>query len=136
MISAATLGGGTAAGVFLLLSAVLYWALAEPMVADDAGAARVVFVLSYLAGGVAITLPLALLIGSGTVMALRDEVLPRWIGWLGLAATAASLGSAAMLLGPANNHSAVYGILLLAAVLGFAWLFCTSLWLIFGGRTA
>jgi hypothetical protein len=42
---------------------------------------------------------------------------------------AVSLASVSMLLGPANNRSAVYGILLIAAVLGLAWLFTTSLWL-------
>jgi len=135
-ISAATLAGGAGAAFFLLLSALLYWALAEPAVASDAGAARAIFVLSYLAGGIAITLPLALMIGSATTLALQSELLPRWIGWLGAPATGVSLSSASMLLGPTNNRSAFYGILLIAAVLGFAWLFTTSLWLALRGSLA
>ncbi len=135
-ISAATLAGGAGAASFLLLSALLYWALAEPAVASDAGAARAIFVLSYLAGGIAITLPLALMIGSATILALQRELLPRWSGWLGATATGVSLASASMLLGPSNNRSAFYGILLIAAVLGFAWLLTTSLWLALRGNLA
>jgi hypothetical protein len=38
-----------------------------------------------------------------------------------------SLISVVVLLGPMNNTSASYGILLFAAVLGLAWIFATSL---------
>jgi hypothetical protein len=128
-VSFAALAGGATAAGFLLLSALLYWTLAEPEVARARGAARALFVLSYLAGGVAITLPLALFVGAVASAALRPGLLPRWSGWLGVAAAAVSLASASVVLGPANNRSALYGVLLLAALLGFAWLFATSLWL-------
>jgi hypothetical protein len=42
---------------------------------------------------------------------------------------AVSVASALSMLGPTNNRSVIYGILLLAAVLGFAWLFSASLML-------
>lgn len=118
---------GVAAAVFLLLSAVLYRVLSEPAVAKDAALAHAMLVTSYLAGGPAITVSLALLIGAAVPTALRRRLLPRWMGWLGIAAVAVSLGSALAMLGPTNNRSAVYGILLLAAILGFAWLVSASL---------
>jgi len=84
-------------------------------------------VASYLLGGPAISVPLALLIGAAIPTALNRRLLPRWIGWLGIAAAAVSVSSALFMLGPADNHSASYGLILLAAVLGFAWLVSASL---------
>ncbi len=84
-------------------------------------------VASYLAGGPAISVPLALLIGATVPTALNRLLLPRWIGWLGVAAAAVSFASALFMLGPADNHAPSYGLLLLAAVLGFAWLVSASL---------
>lgn len=52
-------------------------------------------------------------------------LLPRWIGWLGI--VTASLASALTMLGPIDNPSAIYAILLLAAVLGVAWFVSASL---------
>jgi hypothetical protein len=122
------LAGGASAATFLLLSALLYRTLAEPAVVSDPALAHALLVLSYLAGGAAVAVPLALPIGAVAVAALRSPTgLPRWSGWLGLAATAASLASALTLLGPMNNSSALYALLLLAAILTFAWLLATSL---------
>lgn len=44
-----------------------------------------------------------------------------------LSAVVFSVLSAGILLGPMNNSSAWYGVLLLAAVLGFVWTFVTSI---------
>jgi hypothetical protein len=122
------LAGGATAATFLAASALLYRALAEPAVASDPGVAHALVVLSYLAGGPAVAVALALPIGAVTVIALRSPTkLPRWSGLLGLAATIASLASTLTLLGPMNNSSALYGLLLLAAILEFAWLLLTSL---------
>ncbi len=126
-LPALAFAGGVTAAVFLLLSAVLYRVLSEPAVAQDAALARAMLVASYLAGGPAIAVPLALLIGAAVPSALSRDLLPRWMGWLGIAAVAVSLASALTMLGPTNNTSAIYGILLLAAVLGFAWLVAASL---------
>jgi len=119
--------GGVAAAVFLLLSAIFYRILTEPAVAQDAALAHAMLVASYLAGGPAISVPFALLVAAAVPTALRGSLLPRWIGWLGIAAVAVSVASTLTMLGPANNRSAIYGILLLAAVLGFAWLLSASL---------
>lgn len=95
----------------------------------DAALTHALLVLSYLAGGPAITLPLALLTGSVSAAAIRGRFLPRWLSLLGAAATVASLAAATTFLGPTDNRSATYGVLLLAALLGFAWLFLASVWL-------
>lgn len=126
--------GGVAGAIFLLLSAVFYRVLAEPAVAHDAALTHAMLVASYLAGGPAIAVPLAFLIGAAVPTALRGSLLPRWLGWLGIAAVIASLASALTMLGPANNRSPIYAILLLAAVLGFAWLVLASLVLAIGHR--
>jgi hypothetical protein len=105
--STAAAAGGTTAAAFLLLSAALYWTLAQPGVARDWGAARALFVLSLPGRRVAITLPLAVLIGAMAISALRRELLPRWRAWLGIAAAGVSLASVSVLLGPSNNRSAV-----------------------------
>ncbi len=62
-----------------------------------------------------------------TMRSLRQLTLARWSGWLGVAAVVFSVLSAGILLGPMNNSSARYGLLLLAAVLGFVWTFVTSI---------
>ena len=61
---------------------------------------------------------------------LREHILPRWTGWLGIVTAVCGAASASTLLGPTNNHSATYGVLLLGAVLMFAWLIVTSIALI------
>lgn len=122
------LAGGATAATFLLLSALIYRALAEPAVVSVPGLAHTLVVLSYLAGGAAVAVPLVLPIGAVAVAALRSSTgLPRWSGWLGFAAAAASIASALTLLGPMNNSSALYALLLIAAILDFAWLLLTSL---------
>jgi hypothetical protein len=126
-LPALAFAGGVAAAVFLLLSAVFYRVLSEPSVAQDAALAHAMLVASYLAGGPAISVPMAFLIGATVPTALRGRLLPRWLGWFGIAAVSVSVASALSMLGPTNNSSAIYGILLLAAVLGFAWLFSASL---------
>ena len=115
------------AAAFLLLSALIYRVLAEPEVVRDPALARALVIVSYLAGGPAIAVSLTLPIAAGTTAALRGSCLPRWTGWLGIPAAMISLVSATTLLGPMNNTSTTYGILLLAAVLGLAWIFATSL---------
>jgi hypothetical protein len=119
--------GGAVAAAFLLLSALTYRALAEPEIARAPALARALVIVSYLTGGPAIAVPLTLPIGAGTAVALKGSKLPRWTAWIGIPAALASLASAVTVLGLMNNSSAAYGILLLAAVLGLAWIFIASL---------
>jgi hypothetical protein len=130
-LSGLALAGGATAGAFLLLSALVYRALAEGDVVRDHALAHTLVVLSYLAGGPGAAVPLALPIAAGSLVALRgSRILPRWTGWLGAGAVAVSLLSASTLLGPMDNSSLLYGVLLLAAVLGFLWLVLTSVLLV------
>ncbi len=124
--AATALAGGATAAVFLLLSALMYRTLAEPAVTRNAALTHALVVISYLAGGPAVAVPLALMIAV-TIRSLRQPTLPRWTGWLGVSAVVFSVLSAGILLGPMNNSSAWYGVLLLAAVLGFVWTFVTSI---------
>lgn len=128
------LAGGATAAAFLLLSALCYRTLAEPTVARDAPLAHAFVVLSYLAGGPAIALPLVPMVGVVAGAALREGILARWTGWLGVAAAVCGAACASTLLGPTNNHSATYGILLLGAVLMFVWLIITSIALLARAR--
>jgi hypothetical protein len=49
-----------------------------------------------------------------------------WLWWLSAVASALGVATATTLLAPADNSSAAYGVLLLAAVALFAWLVATS----------
>lgn len=123
---ATALAGGATAAAFLLLSALTYRVLAEPAVIRSAALTHALVVVSYLAGGPAVAVPLALTIAV-TAAARPQLALPRWICWIGVAAVVFSVLSTGIVLGPMNNSSAWYGILLLAAVLGFVWTFATSI---------
>jgi hypothetical protein len=126
-LAAFALAGGTIAAAFLLLSALCYRTLAEPTVARDAPLAHALVVLSYLAGGPAIAVPLVPMVGTVGAAALREHILARWIGWFSLVTAVCGAACASTFLGPTNNRSATYGILLLGAVLMFAWLVITSI---------
>ncbi len=126
-LPAITLAGGVVAAAFLLLSALIYRTLAEPVVVRDPSLVHALVIVSYLAGGPAIAIGLALPVAAGAVLAMGRVLLPPWTGWLGIAAAAASLLSATTLLGPMNNTSVTYAILLLAAVLALLWTFIASI---------
>ena len=129
-LAAFALAGGAIAAAFLLLSALCYRTLAEPTVARDAPLAHALVVLSYLAGGPAIAVPLVPMIAVVAAATLREQILARWTGWLGVVTALCGAACASTFLGPTNNRSATYGILLLGAVLMFAWLVVTSISLI------
>ena len=129
-LAAFALTGGAIAAGFLLLSALCYRTLAEPTVARDAPLAHALLVLSYLAGGPAVAVPLVPMVGVVAAAAVREQILARWTGWLGVLTAVCGAASASTLLGPTNNHSATYGILLLGAVLMFVWLLVTSVALV------
>jgi hypothetical protein len=73
-------------------------------------------VLSYLAGGPAIAVPLAAMVGVVAAAALREQILARWTGWLGVVAAVCGAACVSTLLGPTNNHSATYGSLFPSSV--------------------
>lgn len=81
-LGALALVSGAMAATFLLLSAVLFWAMALPVATTNPDLLRVVLALSYLAGGLpAFMLPLAVFVGASTV-GLRARLIPKWLARL------------------------------------------------------
>jgi hypothetical protein len=134
-VAALALAGGITAAGFLAMSALCYRVLAERSVAVDPALTHALVVLSYLAGGPAIGVPLALTAGAFAAAIRHERTLPGWLFWLSIVAMAFGVASATTMLGPTNNHSLVYGVLLLAAVLLFAWLVASSLVLVGRARS-
>ncbi|HEX7198283.1 MAG TPA: hypothetical protein VF213_02340 [Dongiaceae bacterium] len=95
------LGGGLAASFFLALSALFQWVLAQPGVADSAGAVRVLHLLAFAAGGPGHVVPLGLLIAGVAVPAGLGRLLPRWMMTFGLVVAAIAELSSFSLLWPA-----------------------------------
>ena len=75
-------------------------------------------------------MPLALTAGAFAAAIRHERTLPGWICWLSIVAAVLGVASATTMLGPTNNGSLAYGVLLLAAVLLFAWLVASSLVLV------
>jgi hypothetical protein len=129
-LAALAFGSGITAAVFLLLSALFFRALAEPVVSGDEPVQHALLLLSYLAGGPAIAVPLAPLIGAGSLVTVRGGAIPGWVAWLGFFAMVLGVLAATMLLGPADNNSALFGVLLVAAGLAFLWVLAASVALV------
>ncbi len=125
-LAALALAGGVTSAAFLALSALCYRVLAERSVAADPALAHGLLVLSYLAGGPAIGLPLALTAGAFAAAIRRERTLPVWLWWLSTVAAVLGVATVTTLLGPTNNSSAAYGVLLLGAVALFVWLVASS----------
>lgn len=125
-LAALALAGGIIGAAFLALSALSYRVLAEQSVAADPALAHALVVLSYLAGGPAIGVPLGLTAGAFAAAVRRKRTLPAWLCWLSVVASVLGVATATTLVGPANNSSAAYGALLLGAVALFAWLVASS----------
>ena len=132
-LAALALAGGIIGAAFLALSALSYRVLAERSVAADPALAHGLVVLSYLAGGPAIGVPLALTAGAFAAAIRREQMLPVWLWWLSVVAAVLGVGTVTTLLGPTSNSSAAYGVLLVGAVALFAWLVASSVVLL--GRT-
>jgi uncharacterized membrane protein YhaH (DUF805 family) len=129
-LAALTLTGGIIGATFLALSALSYRVLAERSVAGDPALTHGLLVFSYLAGGPAVAVPLALTAGVSATVMRHDRTLPVWLWWLSTAAAVLGVATATTLLGPSNNSSAAYGVLLLGAVALFAWLAASSVVLV------
>ena len=87
---------------------------------------RALSLFHLLAGGPAIGVPLALTAGAFAAAIRRERTLPRWLWWLSTVAGVLGVATVTTLLGPTNNSSAAYGLLLLGAVALFAWLAASS----------
>jgi hypothetical protein len=117
---------GVIGSVFLMLSALSYRVLTERSVADDPPLAHGLLVLSYLAGGPAIGVPLALTAGAFVAVVRSDRTFPIWLWWLSMIAAVLGFATVTTMLGPTSNGSAAYGVLLLGALSLLAWLMASS----------
>src|SRR5215471_4802608 len=115
-----TLLGGFAASLLAAISALLQWVLAQPGIASQAAATRVLHLLSFATGGVGFVVPFGLLLAGVSVIAWFTRMLPRWLVWLGLVvAIIAELSSLSLVFTPA-----VY-LLPAARFAGFVWIIAT-----------
>lgn len=129
VLSGLTLGGGVLAAATLLLSASFSWVLARPATAEAPALVRALHDLAFLTGGPGHVPWFGVLIGAGSLAALRVRTLPGWIAWLGIAVAALSLLSViSMVVLPAAI------LLPLGRFLGFVWIVAVSLVLARGGR--
>jgi Domain of unknown function (DUF4386) len=125
-LAALALAGGVIGAAFLALSALCYRVLADRSVAGDPALAHGLLVLSYLAGGPAIGCSLALTAGAFAAAIRRERTLPDWLPRLSAIAAVLGVVSVTTMLGPSNNSSAAYGVLLLGATALFGWLLASS----------
>jgi len=71
--------GGLTASLFVALSALVQWVLAQPGIADDGVLTRALYFLIYAIGGPGYSVPLGLLIAGISVTAGFARLLPRWL---------------------------------------------------------
>jgi hypothetical protein len=120
----AAIGGAVSAG-FLLLDAILFWVLVLPSTTASPETLQAIHGLSYLAGGVALALPLGVLIGAATAGARGPRLLPRWVVALGVAATVTTLLCGTTLTGERGAWSPS-GALVVFATLPLLWVATAS----------
>lgn len=82
--------GGAIASALLALSGLTTFALTQPRVADSAPVVRGLYGLSFAAGGPGFVAFSGLLVAGVSIAALFGGVMPKWLGWGGLAVAAAS----------------------------------------------
>jgi hypothetical protein len=80
--------GGVAASVFAAISALFEWALAQPGIATDGAATRILHIMTFTTGGVGFVATFGLLVAGVSVICLFTKFLPRWLVWLGLVVAA------------------------------------------------
>lgn len=98
----AALGGGLAAA-FLLLAALVAWAVSQDPVVDSREGISALHQLIFAAGGAGHVAPLGVLVGASSLAALRYGIHARWLALVGMVSATLSLMSLVTLLvlGPA-----------------------------------
>lgn len=114
------LGGGVLSAAFLALSGSLLWVLARPATGEVLALVRVLHDLAFLAGGPVHVSLLGLLVGAGSIAALRAKALPLWISGVGIAAATLALLSVSSMFWFSAGVFVLFGRLLsLAWIVGF-----------------
>jgi hypothetical protein len=123
------LGAGVLASGCLMLSAILTWTLSRPAVNDETSLLRAVHDLTFLAGGPAHVMFVALFLAAVAAASLAGG-LPRWLVWLAIVGAAVSaIAVIGMLWRPATYLLPVTRLLL------GAWIFGASLQAVMMRRT-
>lgn len=116
--------GGTSATMMLILSALTNWSLTRSGIAEATGAAVALRAISFAAAGPAFVVLLGFFVAGVSLAAGLDEVLPRWIMWLGiLIAVACELAALTVL-----NFKAGY-LIPVGRFVSIAWMIGLSLML-------
>jgi hypothetical protein len=116
-----SLFGGFAASLFGAMSAAFQWALAQPGIATNPGATRVLHLLAFATGGPGYVVSFGLLMAGVCVISWFARLLPRWLVWLGLVlAVVAEFSVLSLVLTPAGY------LLPIARFLGFVWIIGTG----------
>lgn len=76
--------GGVAASVFIAISGISTWVLAQPGIAENIDVMRAVQLFGFLNGGPAFSVSMGLLMAGVSVPALLLKLTPRWMAWQGL----------------------------------------------------
>jgi hypothetical protein len=71
--------GGFAAALFVALSALIQWVIAQPGIAADATLTRALHFMIYAIGGPGYSVPLGLLIAGISIPAGFMRLLPKWL---------------------------------------------------------
>jgi hypothetical protein len=77
--------GGLAASLFVALSALIQWALAQPGIAANSELTRALYYMIFAIGGPGYSVPVGLLFAGISVSAGFLRLLPRWLVVLGVA---------------------------------------------------
>ena len=77
--------GGVLASALLMLSAITTWTAARPELGGNPATVRALAFLAFLTGGVGYVVGLGLLVAGIAVPVLVLRLVPRWLGWSGLA---------------------------------------------------
>jgi hypothetical protein len=116
------LAGGVVAAAFILLTAILIWALARPATIASLPVVRALHDLAYLAGGPAHVLAVAVFLGASALAVFTTDVLSEWVAWLGLAGSAVSAATVlTMLWQPAVFVLPITRLLLAAWILSICY---------------
>jgi len=116
--------GGFAASGAIAISGLYSWVLSVPEVSASLVAARALYFLSFLFGGVGFAVAFGLLAAGVSVSSHFARLLPRWLAVLGMiVAVAGELSSLSLIAYPANVAIPV------TRFVGFAWIILVTVYL-------
>ncbi|MGO4294999.1 hypothetical protein [Chitinophaga sp. RAB17] len=113
--------GGITASVFITISSLCGWIMAQPGIADEVHILHAVQLLSFASGGIAHIVALGLLMAGISVPCLLGRYTPKWVAWSGLVLAGIAELSTLSLVIPAAGY-----LLPLARFGSYIWLISTG----------